>query len=151
MPNIHPGSITSTGRNHNRSSQNHSPYSQQHKTHLVSTSDLSAHHQNIAGILYSPTMNYSMSAGSMSPGSIPASAPLRQNNVLMVAAATSTQNAAAQQLIGGAISPSLFNSIPLAAPTITPSLNTISNNLHNHSYSQQTSSTNPSQQFNNIF
>lgn len=116
------------------------------------------HHQNIAGILYSPTAaNYGMSVNTISPSSLSANSPARQN--LMVAAATSTQNAAAQQLIGGAISPSLFT-ISLSATTTSPSFNTLlptmlSNNMQNQAHinhnPQQISTTIPSQPFNNMF
>lgn len=144
MPNIHPGSISSTGRNQTRSNQSNS-HIQPQKSHLVQTSDLSPHHQNIAGILYSPAVPGSPSS---------TSSPLRQNNILMVAAAA-TSTHGAQQLIGGAISPSLF---PMAASNITPCVNSalstmITSNLHHNQptgqiINQQVSFLNTSQHIN---
>ena len=79
QPNIHPGCISSTGRN-------------------ARTSSITP---SAAGVASSISGLSSVSLGGLNlVGSV------SNSNILM--GATSTQNAAAQQLIGGAISPSLF-------------------------------------------
>lgn len=82
QPNIHPGCIPSTGRN-------------------VRTNN-SAMQPTAAGVASSISGLSSVSLGGLNlVGNV-------AQNILMSGGATSTQNAAAQQLIGGAISPSLF-------------------------------------------
>lgn len=95
QPNIHPGCISSTGRNG----------------------------RSISGPMSSiPNVTSSISGGlsSVSLGSLNLVGNV-SNNILM--AATSTQNAAAQQLIGGAISPALFVTSSHTENSVLPQLN----------------------------
>lgn len=91
QPNIHPGCISSTGRN-GRSAVN-SMQQQQQQAHTTGGGGGSVA-SSISGGLSSVSLGGLNLVGNGA------------NSIMM--AATSTQNAAAQQLIGGAISPSLF-------------------------------------------
>lgn len=93
QPNIHPGCISSTGRNGRQSA--------------IPTLT-SANQGNITGLATAPLTGINLSNSNIGV-----------SNILLPQ--TSTQNQAAQQLIGGAISPSLFVSTPLT-----------SNNLGHH-------------------
>lgn len=101
QPNIHPGCISSTGRNC--------------RTGSVPISSIPNVASSISGSLSSVSLGSLNLVGHLS------------NNILM--AATSTQNAAAQQLIGGAISPALFVTSSHTESNVHPQLN-ISGNQH---------------------
>lgn len=88
QPNIHPGCISSTGRNGRSAVQQQ----QQQQAHTTGGGGSVA--SSISGGLSSVSLGGLNLVGNGT------------NSIMM--AATSTQNAAAQQLIGGATSPSLF-------------------------------------------
>lgn len=92
QPNIHPGCISSTGRNGRQSA-----------IPILTTGIQS----NITGLSTAPLSGINLTNSNI------------VSNILLPQ--TSTQNQAAQQLIGGAISPSLFSTTPLT-----------SNNLGHH-------------------
>lgn len=93
QPNIHPGCISSTGRNGRQSSI------------PTLTSGIQG---NLTGLATTPLSGINLTNSNIGV-----------SNILLPQ--TSTQNQAAQQLIGGAISPSLFVTTPLT-----------SNNLGHH-------------------
>lgn len=108
QPNIHPGCISSTGRNGrvaigvNHHQQQHvQPQQQQQLLQLVGN-----HTQQppVNGGGGGVTNSISGGLSSVSLGGL----NIASNNALLMGATTSAQNAVAQQLIGGAMSPSLF-------------------------------------------
>lgn len=96
QPNIHPGCISSTGRNGRVAAASTNQLLQ-----MVGGASVVA--GGAAGTTGGVTNSISGGLSSVSLGGL----NIASNNILM-AAATSTQNAAAQQLIGGAMSPSMF-------------------------------------------
>lgn len=98
QPNIHPGSIPSTGRRSNNSGG-----SSNQQTATILSSQQYIQNGVIPGLSSPLGSNLGHMIGNLSnvSGIIP-------NQILMTGTPTSTQNVAQQQLIGGAISPSLI-------------------------------------------
>jgi len=96
QPNIHPGSIPSTGRR----SSNSGGVTNQHSAAILNTQQYT---QNgvIPGLSSPLGSNFAIGGLANVTGIVP-------NQILMAGTPTSTQNVAQQQLIGGAISPSLI-------------------------------------------